>query len=116
MLLPTLKNLLKLTVSTVSKLTDSAGKLVAPLSPSPGFKALAGTVMLAIVLFWLFGCSTQSRTVRPTMPPQANARAVPDFNGRTHRDILLHAIEVKEGWLSCEQDKVAIRRLYEPSK
>ena len=50
------------------------------------------------------------------MPPQANARAVPDFNGRTHRDVLLHAIEVKEGWLACEAEKKVIRKLYESPK
>lgn len=116
MLGKTLNGLLKLTVSTVSKLTASTARLVEPLSLSPAFKAVVGTVMLVIVLFWLFGCSTPSRTVRPTLPPQANARTVPDFNGRTHRDILLHAIEVKEGWLACEADKSAIRKLYEPSK
>lgn len=108
----TLYDLLKPIRSTVTKLTGSAAKLVSPLSLSPGFKVAAGIVMLVIVLLMLCGCSTASRTVRPPLPPQAQPRTVPDFTGRTHRDILLHAIEVKEGWLSCEQDKRSIRELY----
>lgn len=117
MLGKTLYDLLKPIRSTATKLTDFVGNLVPLPSLSPGFRMMAvGIGMLVILLLMLSGCSTSSRTVRPPLPPQAQPRMIPDFAGRTHRDILLYGIEMKEGWLGCEMDKKAIRRLYGADK
>ena len=68
-------------------------------------------LVLSLLTFSLLsGCSP--RIVRPPLPPQADARTVTPFTGATYRDVTLYAIETRTGWLSCEQDKRAIRQVY----
>ncbi len=67
-------------------------------------------VLSAGIFFSVSGCSP--RIVRPPLPPQADARTVTPFTGATYRDVTLYAIETRTGWLSCEQDKSAIRQVY----
>ena len=70
----------------------------------------------ALIGLFLMGCLALSgcapRTVRPTLPPQADPRPVPQFQGKTYRDVILYVIELKESCQASEADKAAIRRVY----
>lgn len=81
---------------------------------SPGFRWVAASIVLCLLLLLtLSGCAPQTKTVRPPLPSQAQPRLVPDFTGSTHRDVLMYAIELREGWLSCESEKGVWRHMHE---
>lgn len=104
--------LLKQLENMLSNLLPSVLTLPSLLSELPRFLKKAALIVLCLLLLWmLFGC-TATRTVRPPLPPQADARQINDFHGRTHRDVMRYAIEMREGFMSCEADKASIRSLY----
>lgn len=105
------KPLLPRLVSTLRNLLQPVQSLLdrIPLSLSPPMTA-ALIVLCLIVLLGIWGCAP--RTVRPSLPPQADARPIPDFQGRTYRDALLYLIDVREGFMQCEADKAVIRKVY----
>lgn len=74
--------------------------------------ALIGLLILGSALCFLMGCAPQTRVVRPPLPPQAQAREVPSFQGQTYRDVIQYVIELKEAAQQSEADKAAIRRAY----
>lgn len=74
--------------------------------------ALIGLLILGFVIFSLIGCAPRTRIVRPPLPPQAQAREVPSFQGQTYRDVIQYVIELKEAAQQSEADKAAIRRVY----
>lgn len=98
--------------STVKTLLDSVDRRVERLGPFPQFLGMLAWMLLCLgLLLTLFGCTT-TRTVRPPLPPQAEARELPSFQGKTYRDVILYVIELKEAAQQSEADKAAIRRLY----
>ncbi len=92
-------------------LTGFVGKLLRPVVRWPALLTMTALIvgcLLGCSLLW--GCSP--RVVRPPLPPQAEARVIPTFDGKTWRDVLYYVVEVRSGWQSCEADKSAIRYLY----
>lgn len=97
--------------STAKNLLDSVDRRVDRLGPLPQFLGMLAWMLLCLgLLLTLFGCTT--RAVRPPLPPQAEAREVPSFQGQTYRDVILYVIELKETAQQSEADKAAIRRVY----
>lgn len=106
------KPLLTQLASTLKNLTGSASKLLPPLVRWPTWlTTLALIVCFLLALSLASGCSP--RIVRPPLPPQAEARVIPTFDGKTWRDVLYYVVEVRSGWQSCEADKRAIRYIYQ---
>ena len=105
------KPLLQRVENTVENLLASANKPLALLAVLP--KPLVTIVLIALcLLFFSLLCGCSPRMVKPTLPPQAEPREMPVFAGKTNRDTVLYAIEVREWGLSCEADKAAIRKVY----
>ncbi len=103
--------LLKRAELTLSNWLLRADKPLALLAVLP--KPLVTIVLIALCLLFfvlLSGCSP--RTVKPSLPPQADQRPIPDFEGQTYRDVILYVIELREGFQSCEADKTTIRSLF----
>lgn len=77
---------------------------------------IAWILLLVLTCLILSGC-TPRPAVKPILPPQASARVIPVFDGKTYRDVLLWSIDLREGFQNCEYDKAAWRELYkEPKK
>lgn len=96
----------RLIVST-AKLPDR----IAAWPRSRMMSVLTVLFLLPCVMFWISGCTT-TRVVRPPLPPQAEARVVSTFDGKTWRDVLYYVVELRSGWQACESDKAAIRYVY----
>lgn len=100
--------------STLRNLIGRVVRQIDGLGSSFGY--LTTVVWTAIFLLALAiccsGCAPQIRTVRPPLPPQAQAREVPSFQGQTYRDVILYVIQLKEVAQQSEADKAAIRRVY----
>lgn len=111
------KPLLERLGSMLSNLLPPVDKLLTPRAwwpPSPRM-----IVLIVVCLTLLLMCSgcTATKTVRPMLPPQADARETPQFEGETTRDLLEAYILMREAQMACESDKGVIRRLYKaPSK
>lgn len=103
------KPLSQLLGNTLGSLLTPVNKLLDRLPVSPSFVTTAALIVILAML--LLGCSP-AKTVKPTLPPQADAREVTVFSGRTHRDVMLYSVQLREGWLSCESDKAAIRSVF----
>lgn len=98
--------------STLGNLLKPAGRLLQPLGTLPRWLTTGAWIVGLVLLCWMcFGC-TQTRIVRPPLPPQAEPREVPSFQGQTYRDVILYVIELKETAQASEADKAAIRRVY----
>lgn len=100
--------LLRRLAGTVGRLRDSVLNLLERLDLSRNW--LMTAVLIVTLILLLCGCSP--RTVKPDLPAQADARAVPEFDGQTYRDVLLYLIELREMAYSCEIDKASIREVY----
>lgn len=105
-LLQRLSSTLKTSLSPVAKLLRPQIKLPKSLT------MVVSIGLLALLLWLLWGCAPQTRIVRPPLPPQAEPREVPSFQGQTYRDVILYVIELKETAQASEADKAAIRRVY----
>lgn len=113
MLLSKLHPLLKQASGTLKSLLAPALKR---LDRSPLF--LPSLMMAALMLFFLLtlsGCST-TKTVKPTLPAEAQPRTAPKFHGKTYRDAMKYVAELKEYGLQCEADKEAIRYVFKEQK
>lgn len=98
-------------VSIFENLTGSVDKLLRRTDQWQAWQMmLALTGALALVLLLLSACSP--RIVRPPLPPQAEARVIPTFDGKTWRDVLYYVVELRETCMSSEADKAAIRYVY----
>lgn len=76
-------------------------------------RIITAALTLILISCWLLlGCAPQTRIVRPPLPPQAEAREVPPFEGQTYRDVIQYVIQLKEFAYQSEADKAAIRRVY----
>lgn len=95
---------------TLLSLLSPARGLLATLPPFGRPAAIALTVITVLLLVMCCGCAP--RTVRPSLPPQADARPMPAYDGQTFRDAVLYLIEVREWGLACEADKHVIREVY----
>lgn len=105
------KPLLMQLASTLRNLTGSASKLLPPLVRWPTWlTTLALIVCFLLALSLASGCSP--RIVRPPLPPQAEARVIPTFDGKTWRDVLYYVVELRQTCQASEADKSAIRYLY----
>lgn len=97
--------------NTLKTLPKLGGKLLLKLPRLPD--PLTTVVLIASTLLILAMCSGCSpRMVKPTLPPQADSRQMPLYDGKTYRDAILYLIEVREWGTQCEADKAAIRRVY----
>lgn len=105
--LPLLTQLGNTTKSLLGSVKPLLGRL--NLSSRPLMMA-ALIVGFLILCFVLCGCSP--RMVRPSLPPQADPRPVPEFEGRTYRDVLLYVVELRESCQASEADKAAIRDVF----
>lgn len=72
-------------------------------------------VIILLLLVLLSGCAAPTKQPYQRLPPQAQPRPVPEYSGKTYRDVILHLIELRESNLSCEADKAVIRQVMEPS-
>lgn len=73
---------------------------------SPGFlMMLAWTIPL---LFLLIGCAAPACKAIPPLP-SLNPRPVPEWHGKTYRDVLGYVVELHEAAEQSEADKRAAR-------
>lgn len=59
------------------------------------------------------GCSTTPILVepaKPRVPAMLDPRPVPDFVGKTYRDLIIYAARIREAALQSEADKAAARK------
>lgn len=95
--------------STLASLLRPVGKLLRLPKMLPRSLMTAALIATFLVIcFCLSACNP--KIVRPSLPPQADPRPVPAFNGRTYRDVILYVIELRESCQASEADKAAIRR------
>lgn len=98
--------------STLRSLIERAGKRIGGLASSFACPTtVVWTACFLLLLLILCGCTT-TRVVRPALPPQAQARPIPTFEGQTYRDVIQYVIQLKEFAYQSEADKAAIRRVY----
>ncbi len=103
--------LLKQLESTLKSLPALGNKLLRALPRFPD--PLTTVALIALTLLILVTCSgCAPRTVRPSLPPQADPRPMPLYDGKTYRDAFGYLIEVREWGMSCESDKAAIRDVF----
>ena len=96
---------------TLRNLLGSERGLLGILSPFGRPLVIASIILMVLTLaMCCAGCAP--RTVRPSLPPQADARDMPAYDGQTFRDAILYLIEVREWGMSCEADKAVIRQVY----
>lgn len=94
----------------LGSLKSYVGNLLPLAKPWPrSLTMIACLVLFLLVLSMCSGC--QPRVIRPDLPPQADPRPLPPFNGKTYRDALHYIPEIRESFLSCEQDKRTIREV-----
>lgn len=99
--------------NTLKNSLEPVRGLVKPQIKLPKSLTTVAWIALCLLALWLLlGCAPQTRIVRPPLPPQAEAREVPPFEGQTYRDVILYVIELKETAQQSEADKAAIRRVY----
>lgn len=100
-------------VDTLQRLLGFERGLLGILSPfgKPLVIALIVTMVLTLAMCSV-ACVPQTKTVRPSLPPQAEARDMPAYDGQTFRDSILYLIEVREWGMQCEADKSVIRKVY----
>ncbi len=103
-LLRRLENTLDSLTRHVETLTAELGSWSKPLMMG------ASIVTCLLILSMCSGCSP--KIVKPQLPPQADARSVPAFTGRTHRDVILYVLELRQSCLASEADKAAIRQVF----
>jgi hypothetical protein len=96
----TLRSLLRPVVGSLKQLAVS-GKVL---------KMAALIVIILMICVATSGC--QPRTVRPSLPAQADPRPMPKFRGTTYRDALVHIPELREWGTACEADKAVIREMF----
>lgn len=105
------KPLLPPLADTLRNLLGSEKGLLGTLTPFGKPAMTAALIVFFLILFLaLSGCSP--RMVRPTLPPQADAREIPAFQGQTYRDVILYVIELREVAQQSEADKAAIRAVF----
>lgn len=76
---------------------------------SPLFRqTIVLTAASLLICFMLLGCASR----HPLLPAQAQPRVIPAFKGETPRQVILWAVDLREGWESCEYDKQVWRELY----
>ena len=79
---------------------------------SPLFRqTIVLTAASLLICFMLLGCASR-QVNQPPLPAQAQPRVIPAFKGETPRQIILWAVDLREGWESCEYDKQVWRELY----
>lgn len=99
--------------STLTTSLKPVAKLLRPQIKLPKSLTMVALIVGSVLICWLlWGCAPQTRVVRPPLPPQAEPREVPSFQGQTYRDVILYVIELKETAYQSEADKAAIRRIY----
>lgn len=102
--------LLKRLASSAQNLIGSVSNRLENLQPFGKLATIVWIAVLILLLIVLCGCSP--RTVKPSLPAQAQAREMPTYDGQTYRDAILYLIEVREWGMSCESDKAAIRSVF----
>ena len=77
---------------------------------SPTTAALIGLCLLTCC-----ACSPKviREPVKPSVPPDLEARCVPRFEGVTYRDWLSYTLRLREMGGACEADKAAARQVLE---
>lgn len=101
----------------LDSLLNRASRLAASLPRLPDPVTTVALIVGLLLMCWaLSGCSPRVQTVKPVLPPQAEARPMPAFTGDTYRDAILYLIEVREWGMACEYDKDAIRSVLEKNK
>lgn len=95
--------------STLGNLLRPANALLGKVGLSVNWLMMAVLIGLLVVML----CACSPRVVRPSLPPQAEPQQVPQFEGKTYRDVLLYVIELREACYASEADKAAIRYVYE---
>ncbi len=113
MLLSRLHPLLKRASDTLKSLLAPVKKLLDTSPLSPIFLMMAVSILFCLLL--LSGCST-TKTVKPTLPAEAQPRSAPKFHGKTYRDAMKYVAELKEYGRQCEADKAAIRYVFKEQK
>lgn len=104
------KPLLTPLADTVKSLLGSVRNLRQALLPSPPWLTMVALIVLLILaLSVLSGCT---RVVRPTLPPEADPRPMPQWNGKTNRQVFGYIPVLREWGKSCEADKAVIRKVY----
>lgn len=103
--------LLKRLESTLGNLLKPVKGLLETLPPFGKPAWIALMLLTVLILAMCSGC-TPAKTVRPSLPPQADPREMPAYDGQTFRDAILYLIEVREWGMQCEADKSAIRQVY----
>ena len=86
---------------------------------SPLFlRIVASTLWCILALMLLSGCATPPPAPRPSLPPlpMLEPRPVPAWEGRTYRDVIGYALQLREADGACEADKAAARAVLEPAK
>lgn len=75
-------------------------------------RAIIAPALIAgpVLLLTLTGCA--QKTVRPSLPAQADARPLPKWKGKTYRDLILYIGELRESCMASEADKAAIRETF----
>lgn len=103
------KPLLERLATMLSDLLPPVDKLLTPHVWWPKFLRTIALIVLCLTLLWMCsGCTP----VRPSLPPQADERPTPQFEGETTRDLLEAYILMRESQMACEADKAAIRSMY----
>lgn len=103
-----LSQLLGATLSSLRKPVQGLLGRLRLLALNPTTVVLIALILLASLIF--SGCTP--RTIKPSLPPQADPRPVPPYNGQTYRDVILYVIELRESALNCEADKAAVRAVF----
>ena len=106
------KPLLPPLADTLRNLLRPVGGLLETLSPLPRWLTMGALIGVCLLLLLTCSGCAPARTIRPSLPPQADAREIPAFQGQTYRDVILYVIELREVAQQSEADKAVIRKVY----
>ena len=106
------KPLLERVGNMLSDLLPPVDKLLTPHVWWPKFLRTIVLIVVCLMLLSLCSGCTTTKVVRPELPPQADAREIPQFQGETHRDVIQYVILLREACYAAEADKAAIRRVF----
>lgn len=89
---------------------ERRNKINPAAKPKPTVIGVVATVVVILMILaavLLSGCASQKVSACAIPESLLVPKEVPPFTGKTNREIGIFAVEMREGWKSCEQDKRA---------
>lgn len=82
---------------------------------SPAFRTMVVWIVSCLLLLLMTSCASRAPTARLVLPPlpMLEPRPIPQWTGRTYRDLAAYSLRLRESAMASEADKAAARAVLE---